>query len=153
MKRSVLIFAVCFAVAALLSAEAWAKKPDHAGGGSGKGKKEAALVEDKMGAVSDLLFGHAKREDVRGFLVKDRGRKCPPGLAKKHNGCLPPGQAKKYRIGGMLPAGHRAPPRGLLELLGAAPAGSFYTMVDDDVVLANEATRTIIDAVSILAGN
>ncbi|KZY43055.1 hypothetical protein A3731_01070 [Roseovarius sp. HI0049] len=23
---------------------------------------------------------------------------CPPGLAKKHNGCLPPGQAKKiYR--------------------------------------------------------
>ena len=23
---------------------------------------------------------------------------CPPGLAKKHNGCMPPGQAKKlYR--------------------------------------------------------
>lgn len=27
-----------------------------------------------------------------------RGGGCPPGLAKKHNGCLPPGQAKKlYR--------------------------------------------------------
>lgn len=26
------------------------------------------------------------------------GRGCPPGLAKKHNGCMPPGQAKKlYR--------------------------------------------------------
>jgi hypothetical protein len=26
------------------------------------------------------------------------GAGCPPGLAKKHNGCLPPGQAKKlYR--------------------------------------------------------
>ena len=24
-------------------------------------------------------------------------RSCPPGLAAKHNGCLPPGQAKKYR--------------------------------------------------------
>ena len=24
---------------------------------------------------------------------------CPPGLAKKNNGCLPPGQAKKLRIG------------------------------------------------------
>ena len=23
-------------------------------------------------------------------------RNCPPGLAKKHNGCMPPGQAKKY---------------------------------------------------------
>lgn len=24
-----------------------------------------------------------------------RGKACPPGLAKKNNGCLPPGQAKK----------------------------------------------------------
>jgi len=25
---------------------------------------------------------------------------CPPGLAKKHNGCMPPGQAKKlYHVG------------------------------------------------------
>lgn len=23
---------------------------------------------------------------------------CPPGLAKKHNGCVPPGQAKKERV-------------------------------------------------------
>ena len=29
---------------------------------------------------------------------------CPPGLAKKHNGCMPPGQAKKlYRIGQRYP--------------------------------------------------
>jgi len=29
---------------------------------------------------------------------------CPPGLAKKHNGCMPPGQAKKlYRIGQRFP--------------------------------------------------
>ena len=29
---------------------------------------------------------------------------CPPGLAKKNNGCLPPGQAKKlYRIGQRYP--------------------------------------------------
>jgi hypothetical protein len=28
------------------------------------------------------------------------GNSCPPGLAKKNNGCLPPGQAKKmYNIG------------------------------------------------------
>jgi hypothetical protein len=24
---------------------------------------------------------------------------CPPGLAKKHNGCMPPGQAKKFYRG------------------------------------------------------
>jgi len=29
---------------------------------------------------------------------------CPPGLAKKHNGCMPPGQAKKlYRVGQRFP--------------------------------------------------
>ena len=50
------------------------------------------------------------------FAGFDRG--CPPGLAKKHNGCLPPGQAKKlYRTGQRvdrswyngqaLPAGYR----------------------------------------------
>ena len=28
------------------------------------------------------------------------GHSCPPGLAKKNNGCLPPGQAKKlYNVG------------------------------------------------------
>ena len=27
------------------------------------------------------------------------GKWCPPGLAKKQNGCMPPGQAKKVRIG------------------------------------------------------
>ena len=32
---------------------------------------------------------------------------CPPGLAKKHNGCLPPGQAKKrYDVGQRLPYGY-----------------------------------------------
>jgi hypothetical protein len=32
---------------------------------------------------------------------------CPPGLAKKNNGCLPPGQAKKlYNVGQRLPYGN-----------------------------------------------
>jgi hypothetical protein len=32
---------------------------------------------------------------------------CPPGLAKKHNGCMPPGQAKKlYRTGQRFPGNY-----------------------------------------------
>ena len=36
-------------------------------------------------------------------------RHCPPGLAKKNNGCLPPGQAKKlYNVGQRLPYGYNS---------------------------------------------
>jgi hypothetical protein len=49
------------------------------------------------------------RDDGRRFADNDRGLfrgfvdDCPPGLAKKGNGCLPPGQAKKL-VGAALPA-------------------------------------------------
>ena len=56
-------------------------KPDKAHAGHAKGK---AKSEDRSGR----LFAH----DARGA--------CPPGLARKNNGCLPPGQAKKlYNVG------------------------------------------------------
>jgi opacity protein-like surface antigen len=55
-------------VAALASTSAAHAKPDHA-----KGNK-----------------GHA----AHGYIGYGAGG-CPPGLAKKNNGCLPPGQAKK----------------------------------------------------------
>lgn len=49
---------------------------------------------------------HHQRID-RGFAF-DRfvGRNgfCPPGLAKKNNGCLPPGHARRLGIGDRLPA-------------------------------------------------
>lgn len=35
--------------------------------------------------------------DRGGYGYNDRG--CPPGLAKKHNGCLPPGQARRLSRG------------------------------------------------------
>ncbi|MBL4896864.1 MAG: hypothetical protein JKY75_08385 [Erythrobacter sp.] len=43
--------------------------------------------------------GRVRYDQDRTFLVRDRDRRaiagCPPGLAKKYNGCMPPGQAKK----------------------------------------------------------
>lgn len=60
-------------------------------------------------AHASKSHSHAKGEHGR-HLVTSRnggrlyalnaGGRCPPGLAKKHNGCMPPGQAKKsYDIG------------------------------------------------------
>jgi hypothetical protein len=67
-------------VAALAAAAPAYAKPDHA-----KGHK-----------------GHHAKGHV-GYGVGG----CPPGLAKKNNGCLPPGQAKKlYNIGQRFPRGY-----------------------------------------------
>jgi hypothetical protein len=63
------------------------------------------------------------RRLARGDLAPYRGQVdgCPPGLAKKGNGCLPPGQAKKL-IGAALPA----------SLAAAALSGPFSQWYRDD---------------------
>ena len=43
-----------------------------------------------------LAFTASPAVAKHGHGDRDWGRGCPPGLAKKHNGCMPPGQAKKY---------------------------------------------------------
>ncbi|KCZ59581.1 RcnB family protein [Hyphomonas chukchiensis] len=73
---------------------------------------------------------------------------CPPGLAKK--GCIPPGQAKKYDIGGHLPREYDRFRDYDRYDLKAPPPGYYYSRVDDDVLLVDEDTRTIISLVSIL---
>ena len=46
--------------------------------------------------------GHGHGHDRNYYGYGDRH--CPPGLAKKHNGCMPPGQARKlYRSGQRFP--------------------------------------------------
>jgi hypothetical protein len=80
-------------------------------------------------------------------------RKCPPGLAKKRNGCLPPGQAKKYVIGHPLPPGlvYWDVPPDVLAILPPAPAGAYYLWADRDILLISEASKKVLDAVVILS--
>ena len=74
-------------------------------------------------------------------------KNCPPGLAKKNNGCLPPGQAKKrYQVGQPVPADVEIVfvPRGDLP---EPREGYVYGRVDGDLLLIAEATRRVIEAV------
>jgi hypothetical protein len=63
-------------------------------------ERQALRREDRRDDRSARRFVEERR-DLRSFRDDDRrrfagyGRDCPPGLAKKGNGCLPPGQAKK----------------------------------------------------------
>jgi hypothetical protein len=50
--------------------------------------------------------GHSKGHGTKGHVGYGTGG-CPPGLAKKNNGCLPPGQAKKlYNVGQRWPGNY-----------------------------------------------
>ena len=52
----------------------------------------AAAAKPGNGHGHGQGYGH---DGPRGYGVGG----CPPGLAKKHNGCMPPGQAKKLHRG------------------------------------------------------
>lgn len=74
---------------------------------------------------------------------------CPPGLAKKHNGCLPPGQARQWRMG--YPLGrdvvyYDVPPN-LVVQLGYPPAGHRYVRVASDILLVAIGTGMVVDAI------
>lgn len=95
-----------------------------------------------------VVFTHEVRVVIENYYRE--GRHCPPGLAKKKNGCLPPGHAKKhYHLGKPLPHYVKVErlPRYLRHRLPPPPQGYVYGYVDNDVLLIAEATRQVMDAV------
>ena len=78
---------------------------------------------------------------------------CPPGLKKKNNGCMPPGQAKKWRVGQPLPKDiviYEVPPQ-LVVKIGPPPSGYKYVRVAADILLIAAGTRMVVDAISDLS--
>jgi Ni/Co efflux regulator RcnB len=66
---------------------------------------------------------------------------------------MPPGQAKKWRVGQPLPAGvviYDLPPA-LVVKLGPPPAGQKYVRVAADILLIAVGTSIVIDAMSDLS--
>ena len=80
-----------------------------------------------------------------------RAGNCPPGLAKKHNGCMPPGQAKKmgWNVGQPLPSTvvTYPVPQPLLTQLGTPPAGYRYVRVGNDILLLSPGSAAVVDVI------
>lgn len=152
---------------ALACGASFADKPEWAGKGNGNGKNKG---ENQVQVEKDQTFrgGNAKKgdrvDDVRigGFFGEPQraaantyyGQQfssghCPPGLAKKNNGCLPLGQAKKYSVGQPLPRGvvYYPVPQPVLVQLGAPPAGHKYVRVATDILLIAIGTGLVVDAI------
>ena len=154
---------------------AFAEKPAWAGGGNdyserddhGKGNKSerkngGSRYDDRHdrrdGNVNISIgayFGGAQRQSVYDYYGPDvRAGHCPPGLAKKNNGCMPPGQAKKWAMGQPLPGDLRyyAVPAALVTRLGPPPAGHKYVRVASDILLITIGTSMVVDAIQDLGG-
>jgi Ni/Co efflux regulator RcnB len=155
-------------MAALMAGSAWAEKPEWAGqgkggkheqkdkhgdkhgGSQGGGKKDAAVRVAPAQISIGGYFGAPQRVAVQDYYGQQfRAGKCPPGLAKKNNGCLPPGQAKKWAVGQPLPSDVRyyPVPQPVLLQLGAPPAGHKYVRVAADILLIAVGTGMIVDAI------
>lgn len=150
--------ALGFAVMVAYPHAAMAK--DHGEGhGKGHGEKHEKFDHDngkhsyKKSRVTTYRFQPAEREVIIRYLTRDYGGKCPPGLAKKRNGCIPPGHQARYRPGIILDdsVSWEEPPIEIIEHLRPAPIHTRYVMVDQNVLLVSEATKKILDAVVLLS--
>lgn len=124
------------------------KKGDHGG-------NRPSQERDGRGVRMHGYFDDRQRVTVRDYYTRQfRTGRCPPGLAKKHNGCMPPGQAKKWAIGRPLPRDvlyYDLPPAVVVEL-GRPPAGYRYVRVASDILLIAVGTGMVVDAIQDLGG-
>lgn len=151
-------------VAALLAAFAVAPAfADKGGGGHGGGHgrgggddHERIVQLEPRHDDGIARFERRHDRDERVVIAEPRhDRACPPGLAKKNNGCLPPGQAKKFDrviVGEALPSGAVFTlPRHVRSTLPPPPVGYRYAVVNNQVVLVSSG-NVVVDVIRSLLG-
>jgi hypothetical protein len=117
----------------------------------GKGREPGVSGEEGgPGVKASQHFSEESRIAVHKYYGdKFRSGRCPPGLAKKGNGCMPPGQAKKWMIGRPLPPGvvfYDLPPEVLVQL-GPAPSRHRFVRVASDILMIAIGTGMVVDAI------
>jgi Ni/Co efflux regulator RcnB len=155
---------------ALIASPALAKdKGDEQGQGKnkqaqkeqGKADKNASKQRQKQQQQADkrerqevrhgAYFNDQHRSYARQYYTEQysHGKRCPPGLARKNNGCMPPGQAKQLSVGQPVPAGVTlyAVPQPVIVHLPPPPYGYRYARVGNDIVLVQNRNQLIIDII------
>ena len=101
-------------------------------------------------------FNDQQRTVVREYYVQNysNGKKCPPGLAKKNNGCMPPGQTRNWTVGQRVPQGVTiySVPQPVIAQLPPAPYGYRYARIGGDIVLVQQQNNLIVDIIQGLLG-
>ncbi len=125
------------------------------GKGQGQGQGQGQVGAQAAAPQVNVIINDRDRGAVYGYYRSEYAAgHCPPGLAKKNNGCLPPGQAKKlWVIGQPLPTSvvfYPLPPALMLQLT-LPPSGYQYVRVANDILLMAIGTRLIAGALADLS--
>lgn len=149
---------------------AFAKGNDDHGNGNGKGndkhaekyeknnQKQAEKAEkrERKDIEQGKYFNDQQRTYVREYYTTNygSGRKCPPGLAKKGNGCMPPGQVRTWVVGQPIPRNVTiySVPQPIILQLPPAPYGYRYSRIGGDIVLVQQQNNLIVDIIVGLFG-
>lgn len=165
------LFALTVA-AALIAGPVLAKDGEGNGRGQGKQREKAEKRWDKEQKLADKrddkerkrvekrrvedvpvggYFSDRHRSYARQYYTErySKAKSCPPGLAKKNNGCMPPGQAGKLMPGQPVPAGVTLypVPQPVMVQLPPPPYGYRYARVGNDIVLVRNENQLIVDII------
>ena len=119
--------------------------PTHTGGPI---VDSGAVIIESRDVRAAVVFNDSDRRYIRDYYRSGhKNKKFPPGLAKKQE--LPPGLRKHIEEYGQLPPGieGRMLPDDLERNLQRLPAGFVRLQVGGDVLLMNEKSRVVVDAV------
>ena len=150
-QKSAVILVIGMAVAG----PAFAKKPDAPGNGETQKSTQEHSANASAHPEHDTaydFFTDDRRAIVRNYYAQSRqSGHCPPGLAKKNNGCQPPGQAKKWHTGEHFPRDvmYYDLPSALIAELGRTPDGAKIIQAGTDLLLISVGTGMILDALDI----
>jgi hypothetical protein len=160
------VAAAAIIAGALSIGAAQADKPSWAGHGHGNGNSHEVSDEgngkgDDQGENEEHHHGKHHHDEVklvehdrvviREYIGHHRDKWCPPGLAKKHNGCMPPGQLK-YKVGETIPTTvhYTLVPRTVVRTWAPLPPDEIYVRTGGDVYVMDKTSRTILDAVTLM---
>jgi Ni/Co efflux regulator RcnB len=132
---------------------AWADPPGHAKKEKGHGSQGHKGKGGGDSLSINFSFNDSDHVVIRDYYGHPPGGRCPPGLAKKNNGCMPPGQAKKWMMGHPLPRDvvFYDLPHELRIRMSAPPAGYKYVRVAGDILMIAVGTGMVAAAIQDLA--
>ena len=166
---------VALAISSLLMAgSAIAKKDgdDYEKGGNKHGQKhedKREKREDKAEKREDKAEKRQREDIKQGAYFNEQqrtfarqyytttyrdGKRCPPGLAKKNNGCLPPGQVRNWVVGQPVPTNVTvySVAQPVIRMLPPAPVGYRYARLGGDIVLVQQQNNIVVDIIQGLLG-